>query len=155
MTTHRIYSPAEVCGMFNVSKSTLFRWERDGLLPPVGRDLSGQRRYTDEHLRVLAERQVEKLSRQFKWAAERDADLSVHLNVLESHSLTKFVYKGDLTGLYELAEYPRLSPHAIRELLQVALDQYGPEDPVFAEIVRVAADQTGKLHSGTERSAGV
>ena len=41
----RSYNTASVCRFFDISKSTLFRWEREGTLSSVGRDQHNQRRY--------------------------------------------------------------------------------------------------------------
>ena len=39
--------------MFDISKATLFRWERDGLITDVGRDWRNWRLYTDKHVREI------------------------------------------------------------------------------------------------------
>lgn len=143
MTTDRIYSPAEICEMFGISKSTLFRWERDGLLPPVGRDLSNQRQYTQEHVRAISRRQKEQLSEQFKRVVETEDGAGL-MEIAEAVSLRKFL-GGDMTGLYELAEYPRLPSEVIRQLLRIALEQYEPGEGTFCEIIRAVWEQSCKL----------
>jgi len=35
----RIYKTKEICDRFDISRATLFRWESEGLLAGVGRDL--------------------------------------------------------------------------------------------------------------------
>ena len=135
----RSYSTAEICEMFNISKSTLFRWEREGLLPSIPRDISGQRKYGPEHLRLISERQKEKLGRRFEQIAE-DGDEESYWEISEALSLNKFL-EGDSTGLFELAEHPRVSAETQVQLLRIALDHYQPGDPVFQEIIRIIHEQ--------------
>lgn len=50
-------SSSEVCAIFGISKSTLFRWEREGIIPEVPRvrvGLMEERVYGAEHLRRIA-----------------------------------------------------------------------------------------------------
>jgi len=137
MGSARVYSPAEICEMFGISKSTLFRWEQEGLLPPVRRALTGQREYTDEHVQAISTKQ---LTTQFERAAVLE-DAAGLASIQEALSLSKFVYRGEIIGLYELAEYPKLSTNTIRQLLQVALDQYEPGDKVFCEVLQIVLKQ--------------
>jgi len=141
MVKDRIYSTAEVYEMFGISKSTLFRWEREGVLPPIPRDISGQRRYGQEHLRIISERQKEKLGRRYQQVAEQ-GDEENSWEILEALALNKFL-EGDITGIYELAEHPHISPETIRQLMQIALDRYEPGEEIYGEIVRVLW-----IHSG-------
>jgi DNA-binding transcriptional MerR regulator len=135
MASNQMYSSAEVCKMLDISKSTLFRWEADGLLPPVRRSLKGQRQYTEEHIRAISQEQLRK---QFKRIVKSEAD---QREVMEVQSLVKFL-AGDVTGLTELAQYHRLSLRTIRELIRVALKQYEPGDPTFCEIIEVVYRQS-------------
>lgn len=50
---HHSYKANEICSTFDISKATLFRWERDGLITDVGRDWRNWRLYTDKHLRAI------------------------------------------------------------------------------------------------------
>src|ERR1035438_3897641 len=59
----RRYTPAEICEIFAVSKSTLFRWEQEAVIPPVPRDEKHQRLYTSEHVRAISRRQGDVLRR--------------------------------------------------------------------------------------------
>lgn len=145
MANGPVYSPAEICEMFGISKSTLFRWERDGLLPPVHRDLANQRQYTRAHLQAISELQKGKLGQQFERVAAAE-DLEQQEAVLKAVSLHK-VLEGDMTGLYELAEYARPSPETVRQLLRIALDQYEPHSDEFRELVETVLKQSKKLSS--------
>ena len=127
--------------MFNISKSTLFRWEREGGLPAIPRDISGQRRYGQAHLHMISERQKEKLGRRYQQIAEA-GDEENSWEILEALALNKFI-EGDITGLYELAEHAEISPETMRQLMNIALDRYEPGERIFGEIIRVLW-----LHSG-------
>ena len=53
MMAEATYSTAEVWQLLRISKSTLFRWEKDGLITPPDRDLRQQRQYTIDHIREV------------------------------------------------------------------------------------------------------
>lgn len=40
----------EICRMFDISKSTLFQWEKEGLISNIGRDWRNWRIYTEDNL---------------------------------------------------------------------------------------------------------
>jgi DNA-binding transcriptional MerR regulator len=143
MNNDWVYSPAEICEMFSISKSTLFRWEREGWFPRVGRDLTGQRQYTQDHLRAISQKQKEQLAKQFERAAGTEDDAGLR-EIAEAVSLRKFL-EGDMTGLYELAEYPQLSLQNIRQLLRTAMERCEPGEGIFCEIIRVVWEQGCKL----------
>jgi excisionase family DNA binding protein len=52
-----LLTPAEVCAMFSVSRRTLPRWERAGILPAVR--IGGTVRYRAEDVRALLQKQFE------------------------------------------------------------------------------------------------
>jgi DNA-binding transcriptional MerR regulator len=43
----KAYKTKEICDLFDISKATLFRWEREGLISEVGRDWRNWRLYSD------------------------------------------------------------------------------------------------------------
>jgi len=133
----RTYSTAELCQLLEVSKSTLFRWEQEDWFPLLERDLNGERLYTNEHIQAISKKQ---LTRQFEQAAKRDDEKSLE-TIWEKLALRKFL-EGDVTGLYEMAEYHRLSAPTLRQLLQTATEHYEPGDPVFTDIIDVIAKQS-------------
>lgn len=138
--SEKTYTTAEVCEMFNISKSTLFRWEREGILPSIPRDIGGQRKYGQASLRLISERQKEKLGRRFEQIAE-DGDEDSYWEISEALALNKFL-EGDPTGLLELAEHPRVSSQTQLQLLKIALEQYQPGDAVFHEIIKIVYEQS-------------
>lgn len=137
------YTPAEICKMFDISKSTLFRWEREGEISPPDRDLRQRRYYTQKHRAEIAEllmrRDYERMMR-----AEKEPGAEERMKALsEQISLRKFVHLQDRTGLYQLAEHETLSSDTIHQLLQEA-QRYEPSSDVFREIIRVIYEKTVK-----------
>jgi DNA-binding transcriptional MerR regulator len=138
-----IYATAEICEMFSISKSTLFRWEREGQLPPIPRDISGQRQYNLDHLIAISERQKKKLGVQYAHAIKAGNEISL-LQISEAVAMRKFL-EGDITGLYELAELPEVSNDTLKQIMQIGLDQYEPGDRTFCEIIRVLWEHSRDL----------
>ena len=134
------YSTSEICAMFNISKSTLFRWEKEGQLPVVPRDISGQRQYTQVHISNISERQKQRLGKQFAHAIKAGSEANL-IKISEALSMRKFL-EGDLTGIYELAELQEISNDTLRQLMQIGLDQFQPGDRTFCEIIRVLWEHT-------------
>jgi DNA-binding transcriptional MerR regulator len=151
MSSQHAYSPAEICKMFGISKSTLFRWEQESWFPVASRDLGGQRQYTQEHIRAISENQKRRLGREYQRAIEQENSDSM-LEFAEALSMRKFL-ANDPTGIQELAEYSRLSANTILQLVRLATEQYHPYDPMFCRILGVAYQQSCKLGDGSSESA--
>jgi DNA-binding transcriptional MerR regulator len=49
----RSYKAKDICETFDISKATLFRWERDGLITNVGRDWRNWRLYSERNRREI------------------------------------------------------------------------------------------------------
>lgn len=47
------YKTIEVCELFDVSRATLFRWEREGLISGPSRDWRNWRLYTVQHIKEI------------------------------------------------------------------------------------------------------
>jgi len=139
---HRKYTPVEVCEIFDVSKSSLFRWEEDGVIPPVGRDERNQRVYTHEHVEAISRRQTELLRKRYE-AASNTEDQRALMEVSEANALRKFI-AGNMTGLQEMERFPSLSPRTIRQLLRVASDEQGHSDELFRAVIKVLWVHTSK-----------
>lgn len=148
MPDDRAYSTAEICEMFDISKSTLFRWEKEGGLPPVERDVNGQRLYSQVHLEAISKRLIKRLGKEIEQAASRDNDRTLQA-LTETVSLRKFL-AGDETGLRELGEYEQLPSEMITQLLRVAVERSRPGERLFCDILEVAWQQSCRLaKSGT------
>ena len=59
MSDGKFYSSKEVCEHLQISKSTLFKWEREGLITKVRRDWRGWRLYDGHNLEEI-KRNIEK-----------------------------------------------------------------------------------------------
>ncbi len=44
------YKTQEICKLFDISKATLFRWEKEGLISNVGRDWRNWRLYSSQNM---------------------------------------------------------------------------------------------------------
>ncbi|MCJ7700131.1 MAG: MerR family DNA-binding transcriptional regulator [Anaerolineales bacterium] len=139
----QVYSTAEICEMFGISKSTLFRWEREDLLPRIPRDISGQRQYNLDHITAISERQKKQLGKRYADAIKTGDESSLQ-QISEAVAIRKFL-EGDITGLYELAELPEVSSDTLLQIMQIGLEQYEPGDHTFCEIVRVLWEHTRDL----------
>ncbi len=51
--TKKLYKTNEVCEMFDISRATLFRWEREGLITGPPRDWRNWRLYTAENVEQI------------------------------------------------------------------------------------------------------
>jgi DNA-binding transcriptional MerR regulator len=47
------YKPQDICRLFDISKATLFRWEREGLISNVGRDWRNWRLYNEKNVQEI------------------------------------------------------------------------------------------------------
>jgi DNA-binding transcriptional MerR regulator len=140
MRAQRTYAPAEICEIYGIARSTLFRWEAEGVIPTVARDITNQRRYTHEHIRAINKRQYGQLRQRFERALQSE-DRLIQTEIMECLSLRKFM-EGDVTGLYELGESPSLTPRTIRQLLRAAIEECEPTDALFSEILEVILKNT-------------
>jgi hypothetical protein len=138
---------ALVCDTLGISKSTLFRWEREGLIPPPARDQlrNRQRQYSAEDFKKL---QARLLKGAFA-SAFRENDLKAQTEALETLYVQKAV-AGDPVGIEELrafAAYQVLSASTTKHLLRFAYENLETSDPDFESIVRVVLDNLVKLRS--------
>jgi len=51
--SRRLYSTLEVCHLFDISKATLYRWEREGLISMPSRDWRNWRLYTTTNIEEI------------------------------------------------------------------------------------------------------
>jgi DNA-binding transcriptional MerR regulator len=49
----KLYKTKEICDLFDISKATLFRWEKEGRISNVGRDWRNWRLYSDRNLKEI------------------------------------------------------------------------------------------------------
>ena len=138
MNKDKKYLPVDVYTMFDISKSTLFRWEKEEGFPPLERGDGGERQYTQEHIRWLGEKKAERIKQQYSLAMQaEDLDRMKELHRL----LTKYkvLYLEDETGLDEL-QHHQFSDETIKELLLKAAE-YEPSDKAFKQIIKAVHKQ--------------
>jgi DNA-binding transcriptional MerR regulator len=49
----KIYKTRDICELYDISRSTLFRWENEGLITGVQRDWRGWRLYHSSNLKEI------------------------------------------------------------------------------------------------------
>src|SRR5579871_800101 len=135
----RTYTPAELCTLLKLPKSTLLRWEREGTLRRVVRDSGNsrnQRQYTLSDLKLIAGKQAEQFEKRYNLVAEAENLVTQKQlrDLFKDYELRKFL-SGDVMALRELAEASDLSQDTIWTLLRFASEAYKPGDPVFGEII--------------------
>ena len=139
MKKEKTYRPVDLYTMFDISKSTLFRWEKDKDCPPVERDEDGERRYTQAHVHWLGAKKFARIKRQYQIAIKNE-DLA---RMEELHRLMtkyKVLYLENSTGFEEL-QHQELSPETIKALLLEATE-YDPGDEAFKKIITAVYNQT-------------
>jgi DNA-binding transcriptional MerR regulator len=47
------FKTQDICKLFDISKATLFRWEKEGLISNVGRDWRNWRLYSEHNMREI------------------------------------------------------------------------------------------------------
>ena len=141
MRKDKKYIPVDIYTMFDVSKSTLFRWEKEESFPPLDRGDNGERQYNQEHVRWFGEKKVERLKRQYNFAIKAE-DLERMEEIQTLLTKYKVLYLEDATGLDEL-QFHHYSDETIKELLEKATD-YETSDPTFRKIISAVYKQTVK-----------
>ena len=151
MSKERTYSPVEICEMFGISKSTLLRWEREGIISSVKRNPSNdQRLYTQENVHTTGQQLTRQMVRQFSRTVETDS-LEESQKAYEALYMWKF-FQGEPNSLEALENYPRLSAESIKKLCHIGLERYDPSSPMFHRIASVIAKQSEKLsHQANEQ----
>ncbi len=144
MKDGRRYSTVEVCEMFRVSRSTLFRWEREGMLGEVERGIDDDRKYSSENLKLLRNK---KFSKQYKSQIVQSDKSKYNINhykqnitnITQDMSVSK-VLIGDITGLVELEDQQEpLKPKHAQHLLRFATNELEPKDEQFCRIIHLIA----------------
>jgi DNA-binding transcriptional MerR regulator len=139
------FSPAEVCELFGISKSTLLRWERDGLMSSVRRNPNNdQRIYTQEDIRRIVQQLTRQLHMQFVRTVQTDNDEQIE-RAYETLYFWKFL-QGEPHSLEALDNFPRLSADVIRKLCRIGLERNEPSSPTFQKVAAVIANQSKKLN---------
>ncbi len=120
----RTYTPAEVCELFDVARTTLFRWEEQDEIPKAARE-GGERVYTQEHLRSIQSLMRKRLREEINAASRYDPDQEhPTFDQLERLCRLEFVSPGDqehgLRTLFALSQRGRLSEKTLDLLIKLA-----------------------------------
>ena len=146
MTEEKTYLSNELCQIFGISKSTLFRWEKDNIIPAPTRDMNNRRLYSSKHILAIHRHNVKKLYNTAAGSEDQNRIQAAH----EELSLIKYIYEGDSFGLTELQEIGRkgnLSDKTLKQLLQTAIDKYDIGDPILINILQFVITQIEKPES--------
>lgn len=120
----RTYTPAEVCELFDVARTTLFRWEEQDEIPKALRK-ENERFYTQEHMRSIEVLMRKRLREEINAASRYDPD-EEHptFDQLERLCRLEVVSPGDqehgLRTLYALSKRDRLSQKTLDLLIKLA-----------------------------------
>jgi DNA-binding transcriptional MerR regulator len=139
MKSDKKYLPVDIYTMFDISKSTLFRWEKEEDFPPLERGDNGERQYNQTHVEWIGNKKVARLTRQYKFAIKAE-DLERMEEIQTLLTKYKVLYLQDETGLAEL-QYHRYSEETLREILKKATE-YESGDPAFQAIIAAVYKQT-------------
>ena len=138
MKKDKKYLPVDIYKMFDISKSTLFRWEKEDSFPPLERGDNGERQYDQSHVRWIGEKKVARLKRQYNFAIKAE-DLERMEEIQTLLTKYKVLYLEDPTGLGEL-QFHHYDEATLKELLEKATD-YESSDPQFRAIVAAVYKQ--------------
>ena len=130
-------SSSDICKLFGMSKSTLFRWEEQDSFPPIERTASDARQYSLEIVHWLANDLRERHGKQYSQAIKRVDQARLGELHREMQRL-KFI-AGDSTSLYEMIAADEITPQIIHDRLGILLLLYEPGDSFFSEALHVLA----------------
>ncbi len=142
----KTYTTADLCELFKISKSTLYRYESEEGFPPVTRDIrrSEQRLYNKEHLLAISDLQM----KQIREMGDRRGDQSVLDRSLEMRAVQRIWAGQVILGIEELSAMAKERPLAIdtiRQLLRFAFFELEPNQPSFAEMLDLIAFAAHRL----------
>lgn len=139
MTENISLSSAEVCELFEISKSTLFRWEKEKRFPKPLRDSNNQRLYSIDQIKAINERK--RYSQYEKFTATEDPNNISNLKKIHiENSLYKLII-GNAGGIKELKEHGRLEPDEIITAIKILLRCHMPDSIFFCETIEMIANK--------------
>lgn len=123
------FSPAEMCAWFDIPRTTLFRWEDEGLIPPAERKGSqAERVYHREHVACLFKVVREKMEHELDLAQRHDPYAAYpSLALMERMYLIEFFAsdnpKHGLEQLGGLSRKHALKVETLRKIVEYALSR--------------------------------
>jgi len=137
---------SEICRLFSVSKTTLFRWENEDWMPPVSRNASGARRYRSNHVNAIARFHIGRLRGLIEHASQGE-NLEALEQLFAELSYHKFL-AGDIMGLREMILRDAMDEDAVRDCL-LWISRIWPFDGVtFVEALELLARAASSLGCG-------
>jgi transcriptional regulator with XRE-family HTH domain len=148
-TEERLYSPNEICEIFEISKSTLLRWEREKIIPPAKRDIrTDQRQYTEKDFHEIGE-QIKKQLRQKFERVTKSGNYEDMKHTFEDLYVARFV-TGELTAVAELENFKDLSPSSLKKICKVGFERFEPSSPMFYRLAYLVGDHARALSSNNK-----
>jgi len=141
------FTPADICGWFNIPRTTLFRWEQLNEIPKADRGPKGERIYRREHLRHIVELLRKNVGNEMRSAIKHNPNGSYPTLEMQErlYRLEFFGEKNPKAGLQQLqglARIKALSPDTVEALANRALTR-PPHDELRAKIWTVLALNDG------------
>jgi DNA-binding transcriptional MerR regulator len=142
MARSECLSTNEVCEFFDISKSALFRWEKEGLIGQVDRSDGDQRKYCKKNMEEIIKIKFQKRCKRLK-------EISGKMNALEfedkfytwmqDKSVAKII-SGNFMGVRELIELGQpINSSNTKKLMKYALEKYEPDEFRFQSILSIVA----------------
>lgn len=146
----RTFSPAEICAWFDIPRTTLFRWEEDGLITPTERrgrraERVYRRQHVAEILKLVRDKmrhEIDLAQRQDPYAAYPPLDLLERLHLAEFFAGTDPLHA--LRQLAGLASKRALRSETLRWIVEVALSRERG-DALRIEIWQFLVDYDGRV----------
>ena len=143
-----VYTPAEICELFDIARTTLFRWEKEGVMPAVARDKKGNRIYTDKHLKSIGQkvtRRLKELAEQIQFSIGKlgkgdSEEESINLdNLYCEYSYMSYIINRDATRLVELKERAKNGrlPEDIRTRILEYVSRIHPYNESYFDLMDV------------------
>ena len=108
--------------------------------PHVNRDINGKRLYSTEHIQAITKHVNQKNYRIASKAEDMSEDTTLQTAAMQEGVLHKFLYDRDIIGLENL-RYQSLSDSTIKQLLQIAIEDYQCQDSVFKKIIEIVHEK--------------
>ncbi len=123
------YSPADICKLFAIARSTLFRWEAVGQIPKTERNEKGERVYNPEHLEKILMLVKKRTRNNLMLARSGTVTAELAAKFCEQKHTTRFVFapiaekEAHLLWLKHYAEHKLLSEESVKLLSQEAINR--------------------------------
>ena len=133
-----VLTTAEVCEFLDISKSTLFRLEKEKKIP-IPKRVKQNRLYSSSQIEAILKREY---SKYIKGTNPNDFD---NLKKIETEkSLYKLITR-KYGGSDELKYYEELTAEEIIKALKILIKYYDPLEPIFCTTLEIITTKCKKL----------